>query len=109
MGSKFPTSPAFNTLSFSSWFRKYRFCTQGLQLSSAHYLTPDCYCLVTQPCLTLCNSMDCSTLGFHVLHHLPEFAQTHVHQVSDAIQPSCPLSSPSPPAFSLSQHQGLFQ
>ena len=47
---------------------------------------------------------DCSTLGFSVLHHLPEFAQTHVYWVSDTIQPSCPLSSPAPPAFNLSQH-----
>ena len=64
---------------------------------------------VTQLCLTLCNPMDCSTPGFHVHHQLPELAQTHVHWVSDAIQPSYPLSSPSPPAFHLSQHQGLFQ
>ena len=53
--------------------------------------------------------MDCSTWGFPVHHQLPEPAQTHVHPVSDAIQPSHPLSSPSPPAFNLSQHQGLFQ
>ena len=53
--------------------------------------------------------MDCSTPGFPVLHHLPEFAQTHVHWVSDAIQPCRPLSSLSPPAFNLSQQQGLFQ
>ena len=53
--------------------------------------------------------MDCSTPGFPVLHHLLEFAQTHVHRVDDAIQPSHPLSSPSPPALNLSQHQGLFQ
>ena len=57
----------------------------------------------------LCDPMDCSTPGFPVHHHLPEFAQPHVHWVSDAIQPSHPLSSPSPPAFSLSQYQGLFQ
>ena len=63
---------------------------------------------VTQSCLTLCNPMDCSTPAFPVHHQCPELAQTHVHQVSDAIQPSRPLSSPSP-AFSLSQHQGLFQ
>ena len=56
---------------------------------------------VAQSCSTLCNPMDHSTPGFPVLHHLQEFAQTHVHQVSDAIQPSHPLSSPSP-AFSLS-------
>ena len=53
--------------------------------------------------------MNCSMPGFPVLHHLPEFAQTHVHWVNDAIQPSHPLSSLSPPAFSFSQHQGLFQ
>ena len=53
--------------------------------------------------------MDCSMPDFPALHHLPEFAQTHVHWVSDAIQPSHPLWSPSPPAFHLSQHQGLFQ
>ena len=57
----------------------------------------------------LCNPMDCSTPGFPVLHQLLELAQTHVHWVGDAIQPSYPLSSPSPPVFSLSQHQGLFQ
>ena len=53
--------------------------------------------------------MDCSTLGFHVRRQLPELAQTHVHWGGDAIQPSHPLSSPSPPTFNLSQHQGLFQ
>ena len=53
--------------------------------------------------------MDCSTPGFSVHHQLLELAQTHVHRVSDATQSSHPLSSPSPPAFSLSQHQGIFQ
>ena len=53
--------------------------------------------------------MDCSTPGFPVHHQFPELAQTHVHQVSDAIQPSYPVLSPSPPAFNLSQHQGLFK
>ena len=62
---------------------------------------------VAQSCLTLCDPMDWSTPGLPVHHQLPEFAQTHVHWVSDAIQPSHPLSSPSPPAFNLSQHQGL--
>ena len=57
----------------------------------------------------LCNPMDCSTPGFPVHHQLPELVQTHVHWVSDAIQPSHPLSSPSPPGFNLSQHQVLFQ
>ena len=57
---------------------------------------------ITQLCPTLCSPMDCSTLEFPVLHHLLELAQTHVYQVGDAIQP---LSSPSSPAFNLSQHQ----
>ena len=64
---------------------------------------------VTQSCLTLCNSMNCSTPGLPVHHQLPESTQTHVHWVSDAIQSSHPLLSPSPPAFNLSQHQGLFK
>ena len=70
------------------------------------------YCFIvviqSQLCLTLCDPMDCTTSGFPVLHQLPEFAQTRVHQVGDTIQPSYPLSSPSP-SFNPSQHQGLFQ
>ena len=58
---------------------------------------------------TPCDPMDCSTPGLPVHHQLLVFTQTHVHWVSDAIQPSHPLSSPSPPAFNLSQHQGLFK
>ena len=57
----------------------------------------------------LCNPMNCSTPGFPVLHHLSEFAQTHVHWVCDAIQPSHPLLPPSPPALSLWQHHVLFE
>ena len=64
---------------------------------------------VAQSCLTLCDPMDDSTPGFPVHHQLQELTQTHVHRVSDAIQLSHPLSSPSSPAFNLSQHQGLFQ
>ena len=64
---------------------------------------------VTQSCLTLCDPMNCSTPGLPVHHQLPESTQTHVLWVGDAIQPSHPLSSPSPPTLSLSQHQGLFQ
>ena len=67
------------------------------------------FSLVAQPCLTVCDSMNCSTPGLPVHHQLPEFTQTHVHWVGDAIQPSHPLSPPSPPAFNLSQHQGLFK
>ena len=65
--------------------------------------------LVAQSCLTVCDPMDYSTSGFPVLHHLPELVQTHVHWVSEAIQPSHPLSSSPPPALNLPQHQSLFQ
>ena len=64
---------------------------------------------VAQLCLTLCDPIDCSTPGLPAHHQLPEFTQTQVHWVSDAIQPFHPLSSPSPPTFHLPQHQGLFQ
>ena len=73
-------------------------CSLALQFSS-----------VAQLCLTLCDPMNRSTPGLPVLHQLPEFTQTHVHRVGDAIQPSHPLLSPSPPAPNPSQHQGLFQ
>ena len=66
-------------------------------------------CSVAQSYLTLCDPMDNSKPGFSVLPHLLEFAQTHVQCVGDTIQPSHPLSSPSPPAPNPSQHQGLFQ
>ena len=79
----------------------------------SQWRSPLCHVLqlssVAQSCLTLCDPMDCSTPGLPVHHQLPELAQTHVHQVSDAIQSSHPLSSPSPPAFNLSQHQRLFK
>ena len=70
--------------------------------SSVHFSS------VTQSCPTLCNPMNCSIPGLPVHHQLPEFTQTHVHRVSDAIQPSHPLSSPSPAAPNPSQHQSLF-
>ena len=75
----------------------------GLQFSSVQFTS------VAQSCLTLCDPMNRSTPGLPVHHHLPEFTQTHVHWVHDAIQPSHPGSSPSPPASNLSQHQSLFQ
>ena len=74
-------------------------------------MSPVCsvqFSAVSQSCLTLCDPMNCSTPGFPVHHQLPELAQTHVHQVDDAIQPSHPLLSHSPPAFNLSQLQGIF-
>ena len=64
---------------------------------------------IAQSCLTLCDPMNHSMPGLAVHHQLPEFTQTHIHWVCDAIQPSLPLSSPSPPAPNLSQHQGLFK
>ena len=67
------------------------------------------YSSVAQSCLTPCDPINCSMPGLPVHHQLPESTQTHVHWVGDAIQPSHPLSSPSPPALNLSQHQGLFQ
>ena len=90
------------------------------QVSDADYLILCCLLLllpsVSQSCWvtlchesTLCDPMDCSTPGFPVHHQLLELTQTHVHWVGDAIQLSHRLSSPSPPAFNLSQHQGLFQ
>ena len=75
-----------------------RFLTCSVQFSS-----------VAQSCLTLCNPMNLSTPGLPVHHQLPEFTQTQVHRVSDAIQPSHPLLSPSPPVPNPSQHQSLFQ
>ena len=63
--------------------------------------------LVTQSCPTLCDPMNCTTPGLPVHHQLPEFTQTHVHRVGDVIQPSHPLSSPSPPVLNPSQHQSF--
>ena len=79
------------------------------EVSSVLSTTSVQFSSVAQSCLTLCNPMNCRTPGLPVHHQLPEFTQTHVHWVSDAIQPSHPLSSPSPPAPNPSQHQRLFQ
>ena len=75
----------------------------------AQTLCPQSVSSVAQSCPTLCDPMNRSTPGLPVHHQLPEFTQTHVHRVSDAIQPSHPLLSPSPPAPNPSQHQSLFQ
>ena len=74
-----------------------------------HSHSPSQFSSVPQSCLTICYPMNCSMPGFPVHHQLSELAQTHAHQVSDAIQPSHLLSSPSPPSFNLSHHQSLFQ
>ena len=84
---------------------KRTFLSTNLQFSSVTRPTES----LSQSCPTLRELLDCSTPGLPVHHQLPEFTQTHVHWVGDAIQPSHPLSSPSPPAFNLSQHQGLFK
>ena len=77
---------------------------RGVGRGSSHQFSS-----VVQSCLTLCNPMDCNTPGLPVHHQLPEFTQTNVHWVNDVIQSSHPWSSPSPPAFNLSQHHGLFK
>ena len=86
------------------------FWSWKIKVKSFKYCVLNCCCLsVVKLCPTLFDPMDCSRPGFPVLHHLPEFAQTHVYWVSDAIQPFHLLSPPSSPALSLSQHQGLSQ
>ena len=85
-----------------SMFRWENWGTQ-IQFSSVQFSS------VIQSCLTLCDPMNCSMPGLPVHHQLPEFTQTHLHRVSDDIQPSHTLSSPSPPAPNPSQHQSLFQ
>ena len=111
-----PGTPVYSPLQYSclenpmdigaSWATVYGVAKSWTQLSDLAHI----YCCysVAQLCLTLCDPMDCTTPGFPVHHQLPELTQTHVHRVGDAIQPSHPLLSPSPPAFDLSQHQGLF-
>ena len=102
-------------------FSRGIFLTQGLNpgflhcrqvvyyLSHQRSLSSVQFSSVAQSCPTVCNLMNCSTPGLPVHHQLPEFTQTHAHGVGDAIQPSHPLLSPSPPAPNPSQHQGLFQ
>ena len=95
----------FSLNSENKYYWLWRFLANHLSAISFSVL----FSSVTQSCLTLCDPMDCSTPGLPVHHQLPEFTQTHVHWVGDAIQLSHPLLSPSPPAFNLSQHQGLFK
>ena len=97
--------------SFSPWLRDRKstdLTPATLYLRSQNELV-DQFSSVTQSCPTLCDPIDCSTPGLPVHHQHLELAQAQVHRVSDAIQPSHPLSSPSPPAFNLSQHQDLIQ
>ena len=105
----YPSTVYYLVHSFAHLFTKYLSTTSSGPRLSLQMVIP---CLqfssVTQSCPTLCKPMDWSTLGLPVHHQLPEFTQTHVHWVGDAIQPSYPLSSPSP-TFNLSQHQGVFK
>ena len=90
--------PLFCCFGFEFLFHIHVFIFSSVQFNS-----------VAQSCPTLCDPMNCSTPGLPVHHHLPEFTQTNVHRVRDAIQPSHPQSSPSPPAPNPSLHQSLFQ
>ena len=74
-----------------------------------YFILSPCCCSVTQSCPTLCNSMECNMPGLSVPHYLLKLSQVHVHGISDATQPSHPLTPSSPPTLSLSQHWGLFQ
>ena len=116
-----PCRKSIRYVSFSIQFSSVQFRRSATHISSSHPLSPCPYvyslCLflhsvqfssVAQSCPTL-QPMDCSTPGLPVHHQLLELTQTHVHQLGDAVQPSHLLSSPSPPAFSHSQHQGLFK
>ena len=95
--------PASRSFSMSQFFTSGGQSILKLRFSSVHVSS------VAQSCPTLCDPMNRSTPGLPVHHQLPEFTQTHVHRGGDAIQPSHPLSSPSPPVPNPSQHQGLFQ
>ena len=83
--------------------KNFKWCLLYLMLLKAQFSS------ITQSCPTLCDPMNRSMPGLPVHHQIPEFTQTHIHRVSDAIQPSHPLSSPSPPAPNPSQHHSLFQ
>ena len=82
--------------------------SHDLNICQRRHLLRDCCCYsVAQPCLSLCDPMNCSTPGFPVLHYLPKYVQTHVHWVNDTIQSSHLLSPHSPPVLNVSQHQSL--
>ena len=114
VGNLMSGSSAFSRTSLSIWkFTVHVLLKPGLE-NFEHYMKPIrlinfVLSSVAQSCPTLCNPMNRSTPGLPVHHQLPEFTQTHVHRVIDAIQPSHPLLSPSPPAPNPSQHQSLFQ
>ena len=88
---------------------KYKSCFSHVWLFAIPWTVAHQFSSVAQLCPILCDPMDCSMPGLTVHHQLPDFTETHVHRVGDAIQPSQPLSSPSLPTFNLSQHQSLFK
>ena len=96
-------------INFLYWFHVEMIIFRYTGLNEIHLKTYFQFSSVSQSCPTLWDPMNCSMPGLPVHHHLPEFTQTHDHWVGDAIQPSYPLSSPSPPAPNPSQHQSLFQ
>ena len=98
------------TLKHITWSPLSRILTYLVHVVSTHvwYLSVQ-FSSIVQSCPTLCDRMNCSTPGLPVHHQLPEFIQTHVHRVGDAIRPYHPLSSSSPPALNPSQHRSLFQ
>ena len=99
-----------NSMDREAWWAKVHEFTQNRRWLSDSLLHPNyIFRLIAQSRLTLCSPMDCSIPGFSVHHQLPELAQTHVHGVGAAIQPSHPLLSPTSPTFHLCQHQGLFR
>ena len=100
------TRRAENFKTIKLWGRLLQRAKMNSYSSDAYFIQ---FSSVAQSCPTLCDPTDCSTPVLPVHQQLPEFTQTHVHWVGDAIQPSHPLSCPSPPTFNLSQHQGLFQ
>ena len=101
----FPTLGSNPSLSH---FRQILYCLSH-QRSAVNSVSSVQFSPVAQSCPTLCHPMNRSTPGLPVHHQVLESTQTHVHRIGDAIQPSHPLSSPSPPALNLSQHQGLFK
>ena len=99
----------FSVLSFFILQLSHPCMTTGKTIALTRWISSVQFSSVAQSCPTLCNPMNRSMPGLPVQHQLLEFTETHIHRVSDAIQPSHPLSSPSPPAPNPSQHQSLFQ
>ena len=107
-----PSPPAFSLSQYQGlfqWVSASHQVAKVLEFQLRHQSLSQSVSSVAQSCLTFCDTMNHSTPGLPVHHQLPESTQTHVHWIGDVIQPSHPLSSPSPPAPNPSQHQGLFQ